>query len=270
MGMRLGKKPRQIVTTTPRPTPVVKELVRRPDVYITKGSTYDNRANLSENFFSHVIRQYEGTRLGRQELNAELLTDNPFALWNLENIDAKRVAKVPEDLELVVVAVDPPVTASEDSDECGIIVAGRGVSGQLYVIADCSIQGATPAMWASKAALAHQTYLADRIVAEANQGGLMVQETLKSACNFPVQIKLVHASRGKVTRAEPVSALYEQGRVSHVGELSTLEDQMCEFTSAFDRKAAGYSPDRVDALVWAMMELAIPEDAAEPRIRNLR
>ncbi len=270
MGMRLGKKPRQIVTTTPRPTQVIKELISRPDVYITKGSTYDNRANLSENFFSHVIRQYEGTRLGRQELNAELLMDNPYALWNMAQIDQYRVQRLPEDMAIVVIAVDPPVTANEDSDECGIIACGIGAeTGRFYVLGDYSIQGATPSQWAERAVYAYQAHLADRIVAEANQGGEMVRGTIQQACQFPVKINLVHASKGKVTRAEPISALYEQGRVSHVGQMSKLEDQMCEFTSAFDRKSAGYSPDRVDALVWGLTELAIPEDATEPRIRSL-
>lgn len=270
MGMRLGKKPRQIVTTTPRPTPIIRQLLARPDVHVTKGSTYDNRANLSENFFGHIIRKYEGTRLGRQELNAEMLLDNPYGLWKAENIDEHRIARLPEDMARVVVGVDPPTTSTEDSDECGIVVAGIGAeTGRGYILGDYTIQGASPSEWAGRSVQAYQSHLADQIIAEANQGGDMVKATIQQACEFPVNVKLVHASRGKVTRAEPISALYQQGRISHVGCFSALEDQMCEFTSNFDRKSAGYSPDRVDALVWALTELFCADDMAEPRIRRL-
>ena len=267
-GMRLGRKPRQVITTTPRPVGVIKELLSSGDVFVTKGSTYDNRSNLAENFFQHIIKRYEGTRLGRQELNAELLLDNPYALWNLQMIDGQRLMRLPEDLTRIMVAVDPPITASEDSDECGIIIGGIGVSEKLYILGDYTVQGASPAVWAKRAVEAVQNFLADGIVAEANQGGEMVKGTL-TAAESPVKIKLVKATRGKVVRAEPISALYEQGRVSHVGSFPQLEDQMCEFTSNFDRKSAGYSPDRVDALVWLLTELALPEDNAEPRIRQL-
>jgi predicted phage terminase large subunit-like protein len=254
-GMRLGKMPRTLITTTPKPVKLLRELLAREgqDVAVTRGSTYDNRANLAPAFFAQIVKSYEGTRLGRQELNAELLTDTPGALWQMDWLDRDRVENAPEELKRVVVAVDPAISTNENSDETGIIVAGMDKRGHVYVLEDCSGKYA-PHEWARRAVESFNQHTADRIIAEVNQGGQMVEHTLRTVYrNIP--FKTVHASRGKVTRAEPVSALYEQGKVHHVGGgLKTLEDQMCSFTSDFDRSRMGFSPDRVDALVWALTE----------------
>lgn len=269
-GMRLGRRPRQIVTTTPRPTKLIRSLLGREgkDVYVTRGSTYENAANLATNFMDAIVARYEGTRLGRQELDAVMLDDTPGALWLLSQLDEHRcMGGLPEDIVRTVVAVDPPASSGEGADECGIIVMGKGESGRGYVLADYSTQGQTPAEWAAVVARAVGAHFADIVVAEANNGGEMV-ETVLAATNLEAKIKLVHASKGKVTRAEPIAALYEQGRISHVGSFPTLEDQMCTFTVGFDRKKAGYSPDRVDALVWAATELYVGATSG-PRVRSL-
>jgi phage terminase large subunit-like protein len=226
------------------------------DVVVTRGSTYENRANLAPGYFHQVIRKYEGTRLGRQELNAELLDDTPGALWSHTIIDAARMAAAPS-LQRVVVAVDPAVTSGEDADETGIVVVGKDNNGHGYVLADASGRY-QPIEWAKTAIAAYRTHNADRIVAEVNNGGDMVENTLRMV-DPNVPVTPVRASRGKVTRAEPVSALYEQGRMHHIGTFPQLEDQMTNFTSDFDRQAAGYSPDRVDALVWAATELLVEQ-----------
>lgn len=253
-GLRLGKRPQAIITTTPRPTKIMRELVRDPHCHVTRGSTYDNRENLAENFFSEVIKKYEGTRLGRQELNAELLEDTPGALWTQTNLDRNRIPIGDQPpMRRIVVAVDPSLSNEENNDETGIIAAGIDEEGKGYVLADESGRY-TPDEWGKRAVALFHRLDADRIIAEKNQGGDMVEHVIKSAmANAPVT--LVSASRGKVTRAEPIAALYEQNRVSHVGAHDTLEDQMVSFTSDFDRKVQGYSPDRVDALVWALTEL---------------
>jgi phage terminase large subunit-like protein len=255
-GLRLGRHPRCLVATTPRPTKLIRELLTREgrDVAVTRGSTYENRANLAPGFFDQVIRKYEGTRLGRQELNAELLEDTPGALWSHGVIDAARQAAAPS-LARVVVAIDPAATSGEDADETGIVVVGTDNQGHGYVLADASGKY-QPIEWAKIAIAAYRAHHADRIVAEQNNGGEMVAATLRMVDNSAA-VSTVWASRGKITRAEPVSALYEQGRVHHVGAFSVLEDQMCSFTSDFDRQRAGYSPDRVDALVWALTELLV-------------
>jgi phage terminase large subunit-like protein len=255
-GLRLGSHPRCLVATTPRPTKLIRELLARKgrDVVVTRGSTYENRANLTPGFFDQVIRKYEETRLGRQELNAELLDDTPGALWSHTIIDAARMAAAPS-LQRVVVAIDPAVTSGEDADETGIVVVGKDDSGHGYVLADASGRY-QPIEWAKIAIAAYWTHHADRVVAEVNNGGDMVENTLRMV-DPNVPFTGVRASRGKVTRAEPVSALYEQLRMHHVGTFPQLEDQMTNFTSDFDRQAAGYSLDRVDALVWAATDLLI-------------
>jgi len=259
-GLRIGDDPRVVVTTTPRPTKLVRELLADPTTAITRGSSYDNRANLAPAFFAQIIRKYEGTRLGRQEILAELLEDTPGALWNYEMLEAGRVEYAP-DLQRIVVAIDPAVTSGEDADETGIVVAGKASDGHGYVVADHSGRYA-PIEWARTAINAYRTHSADRIVAEVNNGGEMVEATIRMV-DPDVPFTAVRASRGKVVRAEPVAALYEQGRVHHVGRLPqpehglSLEDQMCAFTTDFDPKMAGYSPDRVDALVWALSELMV-------------
>lgn len=254
-GLRLGKNPKVVATTTPRPTPLMKQIQSMSSTVITRGSTYDNRANLAASFFSSIITKYEGTRLGRQELEGHDLDDNPGALWNREIIDAARVRKA-MDMARIVVAVDPAVTSGEESDETGIVVVGKDEFGHAYVIEDCSVKG-TPDEWGRAAVDAMKRHQADRIVAEVNQGGDMVRYVLETIDkNLP--IKLVRASRGKMARAEPISALYEQGKVHHVGAFHKLEDQMCTWEPGMK------SPDRMDALVWGMTELMLA--GAEPRI----
>ena len=253
-GLRLGDNPQAIITTTPRPTRMMRELIADKKTHTTKGSTYDNRANLADNFFDSIIGKYEGTRLGRQELNAEMLNDMPGALWSPGVIDKNRVP--PDELppmRRIVVAVDPAISNEEHSDETGIVVVGVDDAHHGYVLDDLSGRY-TPDEWARMSVSAYNRWDADRIVAEKNQGGAMVEHVLKSAMDT-APIKLVSASRGKATRAEPISALYEQNRVSHAGLFEELEDQMTSFTSDLDRKAYGASPDRVDALVWGFTEL---------------
>jgi predicted phage terminase large subunit-like protein len=254
-GMRLGAEPRTEVTTTPRPAKLIGDLVRDPICVVTRGSSYENRGNLAPAFFDQIIRKYQGTRLGRQELEAELLEDTPGALWSHGSIEASRLRSAPE-MTRVVVAIDPAVTSGEEADETGIVVAGKDKNGHGYVLAD--ISGRYPLTeWARLAITAYTTHRADRIVAEVNNGGDMVGATLRMV-DPNVAFTAVRASRGKVVRAEPVAALYQQGRVHHIGTFPQLEDhQMTNFTSDIDRAAAGYSPDRVDALVWAFSKLLV-------------
>jgi phage terminase large subunit-like protein len=256
LGLRLGPDPRQIVTTTPRPVRVVRELLSDPNTVTVRGSTYENRANLAPAFFSQIIKRYEGTRLGRQELYAELLDDVPGALWMRSRFDYRTPQNLyhdgvlSPDMARVVVAIDPAVSASETSDETGIIAAGVGSDGRGYVLADRSVRS-SPDAWARRAVAAYREFKADRIVAEANNGGEMVRLTIRTV-DPNVPVTLVHASRGKYVRAEPVAALYEQGRVSHVEPFTDLEDQLCSYTPE-----SGDSPDRLDALVWALSDLML-------------
>jgi len=246
-GLRLGDKPQAVATTTPRPRKLIRDLAKMPTTHVTGGSTYDNFANLADAFISTIISKYEGTTAGRQELMGELLDSLPGALWTQAMIDDHRTRECDAPtMERIVVAVDPSVTNHADSDECGIIVAGM-VGADFYVLDDRSLR-ASPSGWASAAVEALHDWDADRIVAEVNQGGDMVEETIRNVDkNAPYTA--VHASRGKLTRAEPISALYEQGRVHHVGILPELEDQMCNYLPGDS------SPDRMDALVWALTEL---------------
>lgn len=258
LGLRLGPKPRQVVTTTPRPTKIIRDLLASDSTISTRGSTYDNRANLAPSFFRQIVSRYEGTRLGRQELHAEILTDVEGALWSLAMLDQSRRkapgilrhGEIERDLARVVVAIDPAVTATEDSDETGIVVAGIGHDGRGYVLADRSTK-AHPSDWAKRAVAAFDEFGADRIVAEVNNGGELVETVLRTV-RPSIPFRAVHASRGKRTRAEPVAALYEQGRVSHVEPLAVLEDQMTTYTPD-----GGSSPDRLDALVWALTDLML-------------
>ena len=222
---------------------------------VTRGSTFDNRANLAPSFFSQIVKRYEGTRLGRQELNAELLDDVQGALWSRDLIEAARVpADTPIDLQRIVVAIDPAISVGEESDETGIIVAGLGWDDRGYVLEDLSGKY-SPTEWATKAIAAYRRWRADRIVAEVNQGGEMVTNTLRVVDpNAPV--RTVHAKRGKLIRAEPVSALYEQRRVHHVGSFDELEDQLCTFAPGVTD-----SPDRLDAFVYALSDLMVARSA---------
>ena len=256
-GLRLGDHPQALVTTTPRPTPLIKRLIADSDTVVTRGATLDNQANLAKNTVKQLYERYGGTRLGRQELEGEILGDIPGALWNRDSIDAARINEVPENLERVYVAVDPAVSSNEGSDEHGIVVVGmaRDADGYArgYVLQDGTCRG-SPEDWARKAVSLYRTWQADKIIAEKNQGGDMVESTIKTV-DRSVPVKLVHASRGKVVRAEPISALYEQGRVHHVGRFDALEDQMCMFSADNLRSISNGSPDRVDALVWGLTEI---------------
>lgn len=254
MGLRLGSDPRVVVTTTPKPTRLIRELVRDRSCVVTRGSTRENHHNLAPSYLSSIIKRYEGTRLGRQELEAELLEDTPGALWTRELLEGVRASERPV-LRRVVVAIDPAVSAKPGADETGLIVAGLGADGLAYVLRDASGHYRAED-WARRAIALYETYRADRVIGEVNNGGDLVESTLR-AVDRSVSYKAVRASRGKAVRAEPVAALYEQGRVKHHGTFPALEDQMCRFTADIDRVDAGESPDRVDALVWALTELMI-------------
>jgi predicted phage terminase large subunit-like protein len=254
-GLRLGDNPRQMITTTPRPIPVLRDIMADPKTAITRGSTYDNKANLAEQYLEAIVKRYEGTRLGRQELNAEILDDIPGALWSRAAIDGKRISqdKLPN-MQRIVVAVDPAAkesAADDKTSETGISVAGLGEDGRGYVLDDQSCR-LSPMGWARKAIAAYDLYQADAIVVEINQGGEMVKTVLQAE-RTGLPVRQVRASRGKTTRAEPIAALYEQGRVSHVGAFPELEDQMVLFTP-FGIEGDG-AADRVDALVWALTDL---------------
>jgi predicted phage terminase large subunit-like protein len=248
MGLRLGTRPRVVCTTTPKMVPLMRTIQTSPGVVVTRGRTLDNAANLAPSFLSGLMARYEGTRIGRQELDGEDLDDNPDALWSREVIDACRLREAPE-LARVVVAIDPAATSNAESDETGIVVAGLGTDGRGYVLADRSGRF-KPDAWARRAVEAYHEHKADRIIAEGNQGGEMVAHVLGTV-EAGLPLRIVHATRGKLTRAEPIAALYEQGRVSHVGGLPQLEDQLCTWMPG------SASPDRLDALVWALTELML-------------
>lgn len=253
-GLRLGNDPRTVITTTPKPLPLVREIAKDPATAVTKGSTFDNVGNLAPKFLQTIKEKYEGTRLGRQELEAEILDDLPGALWTRDDIDKHRLKAAP-DMIRIVVAVDPSGTkGDEDSgDSIGIVIAGKGVDGRAYVLGDWSCK-LSPDGWGRRAVAAYHEFKADRIVAERNFGGAMVEHVIRTV-DRRASYKEVTASRGKVARAEPIAALYEQGRVSHIGSLPYLEDQMCMIGP--DGYIGDGSPDRADALVWALTELMI-------------
>jgi phage terminase large subunit-like protein len=265
MGMRLGDDPRVLATTTPRPVPLVRRLAAGEGVAITRGATADNGANLAPGFVTAMAAAYGGTRLGRQELDGELIEEVEGALWTRDLIERCRIAHVPGMLARVVVAVDPP--ASAGGDACGIVVAGLGSDGRAYVIADASVEGQRPEGWARAVAAAAMVHGADRVIAEANNGGQMVESVLRAA-EAALPVRLVHANRGKTARAEPVAALYESGRVAHRGAFPRLEDEMCGLIAGGGYVGPGRSPDRADALVWAMSELMLGR-AGEARVRGM-
>jgi len=250
LGLRLGTNPRCMATTTPKPVRLIRALLAQPDCAVTRGTTRENAGNLAPAFLSAILKRYEGTRIGRQEIEAELLDDVPGALWSRAAIEAARVEHAPS-LARVVVAIDPAASAGEESDETGIIVAGLGNDGSGYVLSDLSGR-LRPFEWAERAVAAFHAHAADRVVAEVNNGGEMVEATLR-VVDPGVAYKPVHAARGKLTRAEPVAALYERGLVHHAGAFPALEDQMCAFLGG----AAPGLNDRVDALVWALSELML-------------
>jgi phage terminase large subunit-like protein len=278
-GMRLGDRPRKIITTTPRPIPALKRILALPTTVVTKGSTFDNIANLADSFITEITARYQGTRLGRQELDAELLDDTPGALWTRQLIEQANQLRVDmrgivPALQRVVVAIDPSGArdiSDENADSQGIVIAGKGVDGRAYVLSDWTCK-LSPHGWGSRAVQAYRHFAADRVVAERNFGGAMVEHTVRTV-DSRIPYREVNASRGKIVRAEPVAALYEQGRVVHLGDptldkpgvgtgLESLEDQMCQLTHhGFMGEG---SPDRVDALVWALTDLML--EAERPRL----
>jgi phage terminase large subunit-like protein len=270
--LRLGEHPRQVVTTTPKNAAILHEILNDVGTVSTSAPTAANAMNLAQSFLDKVTANYGGTRLGRQELDGEILTDVDGALWRLSDLDVSRVEVAPE-LDRIVVAVDPPTTSGENADACGIIVAGVCCTGppqdwRAYVLADLTMQSVTPNAWAEAVTVAVNEFAEDGVVAEVNQGGEMVEAVLRQHSAL-VPYKGVRASRGKSARAEPVAALYEQGRVFHLGGLHTLEDQMCLMSLAGFRGKG--SPDRVDALVWALTDLMVEpaQNFQRPQVRTL-
>lgn len=253
-GLRQGARPRIAAATTPRPARLIRELLDREgqDVVVTRGTSYENRDNLAPEFFSQITRKYEGTRLGRQELLGELLSDTPGALWRRDQLEELRRDQAPT-LQRIVITIDPSGSGDEEADEVGIVACGTDQNNFGWVLCDASGHY-PPTVWAQKAVELYHELRADRIVAEVNYGGQMVEAVIGSI-DPNVSYRSVTASRGKVARAEPIAALFEQKRVFLLGGFPELEDQMTGFTSNFDRARAGYSPGRVDALVWALSDL---------------
>jgi phage terminase large subunit-like protein len=257
--LRLGEQPRAVITTTPRPVPLVKKLMGDAATAVTRTATIDNETNLAKSFLADVRERYCGTRLGRQELDGELIEDDPDALFRRAQIEALRVKALPE-MARIVIAVDPPASHGKKANACGIVCAGLGVDGLAYVLDDHSLERAKPMAWAERVVSLYHARGAARVVAEVNQGGAMVEQILRQV-DATLSFRAVHATRGKHARAEPVAALYEQGRVRHAGVFPELEDEMC---SAIGEGMK--SPDRMDALVWAVGELLLRR-RAEPRVR---
>jgi phage terminase large subunit-like protein len=263
-GLRLGEHPRLVVTTTPRPTALIKRLIADKQTVLTRAGTRANSYHLSPAFIDTVFGRYGGTRLGRQELDGELIEDRAGALWTRALIESARVRAAPP-LKRIVVAVDPPASTSKRADACGLIAAGCAEDATLYVIADDTASGLSPAGWAAKAIALWRRLEADALVVEVNQGGDMVRAVIGEA-DRTVPVVAVRATRGKWLRAEPIAALYEQGRVKHVGCFPALEDEMCDF--GLDGLSSGRSPDRLDALVWAVTALTHGAKG-QPRVRGL-
>ena len=264
LGLRLGSSPQCVATSTPRPTEMVMEILKDPMTLVTHGSTYENKANLASQFFGRIIKRYEGTRLGRQELDGIVLDDNPHAIFFQNLIDRDRISKdmVPGDLARVAVAIDPAVTATSDSDETGMVIGARDCRPEphYYIFEDITQTAASPATWARAAVDGYRRRRADVIIGEVNNGGDLVESNIRNA-DSNVNFVSVRASHGKVIRAEPVGALYEQGRVHHVGKFDVLEKQM----TGFDPTIQGQkSPDRMDALVWLLTELSEADTSPEP------
>jgi phage terminase large subunit-like protein len=253
MGLRLSDDPRCVATTTPRPVELITTLVDDADCHVTRGSTYENTQNLAERFRERVIEKYEGTRLGRQELHAEILSDAPGALWSRDDI---HTVDSPPSMKRIVVGVDP----SGGGDEIGVVTCGVGVDGRGYVLDDDTL-AASPNGWAQAVQRAYNAHSADRIVAERNFGGDMVVSTIQSV-DSTLPVKVVTASRGKQRRAEPVASLYEQDKVFHVGALADLEDELTKW----EPNGSDWSPNRLDALVWALTELMLEDTAKTPGI----
>ena len=246
MGLRLGDDPRCAIATTPRPIPLVRELMADPHCRVTRGSTYENRDNLAPAFFDAIIKRYEGTRLGQQEIDAELLEDVPGALWTRAVLEETRVSVTP-DFERVVVGFDPAASDTEGSDESGIVVAGIDGKQEGFLVADYSLRGSVDERL-SAIVRAYHRHLADAVIVEANNGGDWLPYSIRQKDNT-INVIVVHASRGKYTRAEPIAGFYEQKRIHHVGLFAKLEDELCTWVPGDE------SPDRLDAMVWAFTEL---------------
>ncbi len=262
--LRLGERPRELVTTTPRAMPLLKRLLADPNVAVTRARTAQNAFHLAPAFLHAVVGRYAGTRLGRQELDGEMVEERADALWTRALIEAGRREAAPS-LARIVVAVDPPVTSGRRADACGIVAAGIDGDGHVHVLADATVSGLRPAGWAEAAIALYRRLEADALVVEVNQGGEMAGAVIAET-DPSVPVTPVRASRGKYLRAEPVAALYEQGRVSHCGAFPALEDEMCDFSPG--GLSSGRSPDRLDALVWAVAHLALAPKA-RPRVRAL-
>lgn len=263
-GLRLGKRPRQVITTTPRPIALLKRLIADPRTAITRAGTAANAYNLAPAFLQTVLARYGGTQLGRQEIDGEIIEQRSDALWSRAHLERRRVDAAPA-LTRIVVAVDPPGSATRSAGACGLVAAGCSEDGSVYVLADDSAAGLSPQAWALKAIALWRRLNADALVAEVNFGGDMVRAVI-GAADRSVPVMTVRATRGKYLRAEPVAQLYEQGRVKHVGAFPALEDEMCDF--GLDGLSSGRSPDRLDALVWAITALSFGAKT-EPRVRTL-
>ena len=264
-GLRLGHHPRQVVTTTPRPAPLLKRLLADPRSAVSRAATQANAQNLAADFLQRIVTRYAGTRLGRQELDGEMVEERADALWTRDMLEACRLEKAPA-LRRIVVAIDPPASSSARADACGIVAAGIDADGHVHVLDDSSLAAARPAKWARAAVALYEKREADEMVAEVNQGGEMVVAVIAEA-DAKVPVRQVRATRGKYLRAAPVAQLYEQGRVHHIGAFPALEDEMCAFgPGGLDN---GRSPDRLDALVWAVTALALGPQAGEPKVRRI-
>jgi phage terminase large subunit-like protein len=263
-GLRLGERPRQVITTTPRPIALLQKLIGDKRTAVTHAGTRDNAFNLAPDFVDTVLSRYLGTQLGRQEIGGEIIEERSDALWTRAQLNLCRVAQAPP-LQRIVVAVDPPASAKQGADACGLVAAGLAEDGMIYVLADETAAGLSPQNWATKAIALWRRLSADALVVEVNQGGDMVRAVIGEA-DRSVPVHEVRAIRGKYLRAEPVSHLYEQGRVRHAGEFAALEDEMCDF--GLDGLSSGRSPDRLDALVWAVAALSFGA-RGEPRVRGL-
>jgi len=255
LGLRLGSRPQAVITTTPRPLKLIKQLLNDQNAVVTRGTTYDNSEFLADGFVRRITARYAGRPIGRQELFAEIVEETPGALWTFGLLERQRIEvhEAPTEFCEIVVGVDPPAKSGPNADECGIIVAARTDAGKVYVLGDHTSRGETPGRWAARVASVYRRHKADRVVAECNNGGEMVSEVLRHG-ETHLPVRLVSASRGKYVRAEPVAAAYERGLVFHVGAFDELERQLCALTPDFDRKV-GESPDRADALVWAVSDL---------------